>query len=313
MKSIRKIIFVTSLLLLAFIVKAQIQIDDFENGLDNWEFLYTVYPDYYGFEYIPHENQHVDLTTNEYHSLSHSMLLYPTDGYGAVRAIYTEEQYEYGKYTGWFFLSPNSGYSTDAHFYFQHQQHNKFYIVKLYPDDSDVAGIKLNVNLNGEVTVIADHQPNETGIVFNQWYKIIVERYSTGQIKIKIYDPQSDTENLLIDVYDETIHKQGYVGVGCFSNSVYWDDIGFDSFTNINLPQKDKKLGILTNPINESLVLKNNGCNKFDYKIYNMQGQLLKQKTNCSSKVINVSDLLKGLYIIKIYCNSQSYHFKFVK
>jgi hypothetical protein len=294
----------------ALTTKSQVLIDDFENGLDDWHFYYTVYPDYYGFEEISSNNIHSEVSTNNYHSENNSLFLYPNYFQGAVRSIKKDEKFHMGTYTAWFYINPNSYNSTDGHFYFQYQDDSTFYLVKLYPQYSDNPGVSLTVSDNGDVTMIEKNETNQSGVIFSEWVKLIVERHDDFRVVVKIFNPQTNTEYELLDLYDETIVKEGYVGVGSYSNSVYWDDIGYENpMVNIEQPQIEAyQPSVYPNPANNMITIENAGRN-FNYTIYDMQGRKILMGNNTETNVISLQSVGIGLYIIEItngnYCHKQ--------
>lgn len=314
MKTIHCFVFSALLLFCVMPGYTQNNIEDFENGMSDWSFYYTIYPDYFGFDSIPFSNAYTEVSSEQYHSFNNSLLLYPTDFYGAVRAINQSMQFDVGTYTAWFYTAPNSYNSTDAHFYFQYQNDGRFYMIKIFPDYSDNPGISLLVSDNGNVSQIQKINSNQTGVSFSQWIQLIVERYGDNRIIVKIWNPQTNTENTLIDVYDSTIVKEGAVGVGCFSNSVYWDDIGFDMTVNMESPENIGNDSFLLSQNTEMSELKIDvKSENFDYKIFNLQGRCILQGQLSTSEGIDLSGLNPGMYLVTVSEDGRMHSGKFIR
>ncbi len=285
-------------------------IDNFENGISEWKHYYTVYPDYYGYEL--HDGNSILSLDNNYSFNNFSLRLAPeTDLYGAVKSINTQHYLDYGTYTAWFYMEPNtpSLMSTDAMFYFQYKDASTFYFVTFYPADSDNPGIILRKMINNNVQVICNSQAIT---YFNHWYKLIVERDANGRITISIYNPETNDTTIAIDCYDNDIVKAGNVGVGCFSSSVYWDDIGFDNnIYSYSETEKNNSLKLYPNPVSDILCyeLKENET-PLNVQIISIDGKIVKNIAP-NKRSVNVSDLSKGLYILKIETAVSSYLNKF--
>ncbi|WP_147676031.1 T9SS type A sorting domain-containing protein [Algibacter pacificus] len=69
---------------------------------------------------------------------------------------------------------------------------------------------------------------------------------------------------------------------------------------------------IYPNPVNHILNIKTPN-QKYNYSIYNIQGQVVLKNMNQTSKTINVSKLPSGIYLLKLYSNNYSQNFKIIK
>ncbi len=285
-------------------------VDDFENGLSGWEYYYTVYPDYQGYELNDGDNI---IGLDEFNCFDdYSFRLDPVNEMsGAIRCINTNDKYDYGIYTAWLYMEPNNSQqmSTDALFYFQYKDENTFYFVTIYPADSDNPGIKLRKKTHGNVEVLASAQPLT---YFNHWYELIIERYSTGQIIISVYNPETEETIVAIDYFDHDIQKEGYVGVGCFSNAVLWDDIGYDNMENVtNLRNKASCFfNVFPNPASDVLCFVPEIDGVDELCIMSIDGKILKHLKSDNNE-INISDMSEGIYLLRVRTRNKVFLAKF--
>lgn len=293
----------------AFSLNSQIVVDDFETGLDGWEIYYSVWPDVLTW-FEADEGEEAYLSNEIMNSGDYSLLIAPSANSRQVKALYTDQAYDYGFYSGWFYMAPNSNWSTDAYFYFQYRGLDEHYWVTIYPAESDNPGVRLRKRLNGEVTVIGECAPLTS---FNKWYRVTIERAHTGQITIRIYDPETDTETVAIDVNDNDIFKEGYVGVGGFYNSSYWDDIGYESFVGTK-PETTNALTVYPNPARNELYINHaSSIDGAEYMIVDVMGKTVMMGNFTMEKPICVERLGSGLYFVQIKSDIKTACFRFKK
>jgi len=84
---------------------------------------------------------------------------------------------------------------------------------------------------------------------------------------------------------------------------------------NIETPKEVQlDLDIYPNPVGNNININASNINSFDYTIYSLTGRMIKQgHSGSSSMKINVSDISKGIYIIRVVNNDASYIYKFIK
>lgn len=289
----------------------QVSIDNFENGLEQWTYMYTIYPDYTGWE--PHSGDGIkeldsvvvyegdySLRCADYNQLN-----------GAIMCVNTQYSIDYGIYTAWLYMAPNTviNMSTDAHFYFQFKDINNFYLVTVYPADSDNPGIRLRKTVGGVSSLIEQSAPLT---YFNHWYQLRINRTFEGYIIVSIYNPETDTETIAINTYDNDITKQGHIAVGSYSHTVYWDDIGFSGIVNETNNYNNNPTPIYPIPCKDYLCISETIL-PIAYEITGSSGQVL-CKGNVTDNKINVSKLLPGVYFIRITEKDNSVSmYKFVK
>ena len=89
------------------------------------------------------------------------------------------------------------------------------------------------------------------------------------------------------------------------------------TFTYDNLSNNlfdDASVSVYPNPTVNTLTFKSSINNIGSFKIFNTSGQLLiNSKGNLSNKSIDVSNLSKGSYILKVTSNDNSHTYKFIK
>jgi len=79
-------------------------------------------------------------------------------------------------------------------------------------------------------------------------------------------------------------------------------------------PDKEISTRMFPNPAVNVLNVSVKDINAFEYKVYSLNGTLVKDGfANSSSAVINVSDLNRGIYMIQIIGEGKSFTSKFVK
>jgi len=77
----------------------------------------------------------------------------------------------------------------------------------------------------------------------------------------------------------------------------------------------DREFNIYPNPADEKLFIESNSQSQnLDLAIYNMTGQLVKKGLfrNTGTIELNVSDLTKGIYILKINTDTDSYNTRII-
>lgn len=72
-------------------------------------------------------------------------------------------------------------------------------------------------------------------------------------------------------------------------------------------------LRISPNPSENFININNAEINEFDFKIYDLLGNIVISKQNNIESIIDISDLSNGLFIIEISCNKLFYRGKFIK
>ena len=97
---------------------------------------------------------------------------------------------------------------------------------------------------------------------------------------------------------------------------VYYDYMEFDVRGTTGIEEElDREFNIYPNPADEKLFIESNSQSQnLDLAIYNMTGQLVKKGLfrNTGTIELNVSDLTKGIYILKINTDTDSYNTRII-
>lgn len=92
---------------------------------------------------------------------------------------------------------------------------------------------------------------------------------------------------------------------------VYFDDISVTK-TNLSNSQFVKSETILKNFSNNNIELLVSP-NPFSYKIYSIDGKIIKECNNVFNELISISDLSSGLYVLNVQSNEKTLKLKFIK
>jgi len=99
--------------------------------------------------------------------------------------------------------------------------------------------------------------------------------------------------------YDKVYKKRYY----------YKTSIGVEASEELQLD-----IEVYPNPVGDNINLRASNINSFDYSIYSLTGRIIKQgHSGSSTERINVSDMSKGIYIIRVINDDASYVYKFIK
>ncbi|MEA3445251.1 MAG: hypothetical protein U9R19_11065, partial [Bacteroidota bacterium] len=199
--------------------------DDFENvTLSNWNVL----------------TGSANLSQDHALSDSTSIKMDLTGDYPAISSI--ANNYSFGKYSAWFWVT---GPYSAAFFRFPYIDINNYYQLGMMPVQTDNPKLSFYKMENGIQTQFLSVPP-----VFdiNSWFKMTLEWYDNGDIKVYIND------SIQIQLNDTTFLTPGPIVFTGYDHSTYIDDFCY----LIDFPQQistinTNKFNIFPNPTNEYL------------------------------------------------------------
>ena len=291
-----KYLFLSLLLIIPYLLISQTLIDDFENGLNDWEFWYlgsNEQPIVWQSEFSD-SDAIVALCYTDYHDGNASLLLSPF-GFGYITAI-KDVSCHYGTYWLYFKITPNEPISSDAFFSFMVEDLFNHYSIHMCPNNSDNPQLSISKRVDNEITFL--EQNFNINFNYNAWYKLVVGIDANGVINAQILN----LEGQIIDevaAIDTEIELKGKIGVKCFSNTSYFDDINYTSYTGIQFHEKfNNTISLFPNPASDIIYLSNcpSDC---EYTIADINGRIIKQG-NLKENSINVQSIDNGIYFISI-------------
>jgi hypothetical protein len=284
-------------LILSTIGYSQIYVDNFEgDNLDNWKFYYRIFQSQDEWQLI-NDLGMVTIDNDTVFSGNGSLYLAPSNINTFIKGIEKTNKYDFGLYYWYVFITRNNSTneSTDAHFYFKYYDETLYYKVTIYPNYSDNPGISLRKCVSGIETELIKVNTN---VNFDKWYKLEVFHDDGGRIIVKTIDTETLNELTSIDVIDNDVRKDGYVGVGCFSPYVHFDDIGFDNnATNVET-QLSKCIKLFPNPVKDIVYVSNCKADSY-YSIADVNGRIIKTG-NLLENSANIQSLDYGIYFITV-------------
>ncbi|MCF8370794.1 MAG: hypothetical protein K9H64_04170 [Bacteroidales bacterium] len=147
---------------------------------------------------------------------NNSVKMFATGAYPTM--ISNIDTFGFGSYSAWFWLT---GPNTDVYFRFHYQNSNNFYQLGMLPQNTDNPKLKLTKKVNGSTITLAQTPP-VFGI--NQWFKMTVDRYANGDIKIYI------NSSLQISVNDSTFMTPTQIVFSDWDPTTYMDDFCYKQF-----------------------------------------------------------------------------------
>ncbi len=96
-------------------------------------------------------------------------------------------------------------------------------------------------------------------------------------------------------------------------NIIYFDNVYGEASTSTNTIEiENAKLNIIPNPASNSISIKSKGTFS-SYEIYSITGELVDFRKSMEDTTINIVNLPKGIYFLKVYCAGKIAIEKFIK
>jgi hypothetical protein len=288
------------LLLMIFIpilTNSQTLIEDFENGLDDWEFWYlgSNEPPIVWLSDFDGENVDLGLSYMEYYDGSASLYLAPY-GFGYITAL-KDINCHYGTYWLYFKVLPNEPLmSSVAFFCFMAEDAYNHYSIHMYPQHSDWPQLSISKKINNEITFLV--QDFDVHFYHNVWYKLVVVIDENGVISAQIINLEGQIIKEVAAI-DTEIEVKGKIGVKCFSNTSYFDNINYSSFTDKEIiNNQNNKISLFPNPAKDIIYLSNCFSDSY-YSITDVNGRIIKTG-NLLENSVNIQSLDNGIYFITV-------------
>ena len=181
--------------------------------------------------------------------------------------------------------------------------------------DQDINGSKaITIKFGSQGSLTSASVPDGIGSLTLSTKRI----FSGGNGTLDVYVNNQLVGNVPYTNEEETttlnnINVEGNVEIsihqGNGSDRVAIDDLSWTCYTVMNTPNTTtNSLSIYPNPVkNENLYLELSQPEKFSYKMYDINGRLVKQKKQVLQNRINTANLTNGLYFLHLEQNGNTY------
>jgi hypothetical protein len=166
---------------------------------------------------------------------------------------------------------------------------------------------KIVSNYDEAEQIIGDYE--KTNYTFNG-QNLTEEEVFTGSGSNWTEKEKFEYNYLLNKVLSETYFKYN----GSSYDKLYKKHYYYYNTIDIETVVKQLDLEIYPNPVNNNININVANINSFDYSIYNITGKIIKQGHSGNSSIkIDVSDMNRGVYILRIMNEEKSSIYKFIK
>lgn len=161
------------------------------------------------------------VSTQQVHTGNYALKMSLSASYPSIISI--PNNFSFGRYTAWFWVT---GPYSAAFLRFHYQDSNNFYQVGMMPQNTDNPNLTVAKWVNGTHTMMQAIPP-----VFdiNTWFKMTVERFDNGDIKVYI------NNNLQIALNDPTFMLPSQIIFLGYDFTTYMDDFCYERFTDSSL------------------------------------------------------------------------------
>lgn len=276
------------------------------------DFCYQVSPEepllcdlYQNFENPPLADWSVLAGTADYSqdqalSGNYSLKLDLTGDYPAI--ISNQTDFSFGRYSAWFWVT---GFYSAAFFKFNYIDNNNHYQLGMMPLHTDNPKLTLYKKENGNFTQLVNLT---SACDIKSWFKMTVERFDNGDIKIYINDILYSVVN------DTTFMSPSPIVFTGYDHTTYVDDFCYLKYYPVEINSlSSNEFNVNPNPVSDHLFLSHGDVLITDVKIIDMMGKTVTKHVNQSR--VDVADLNQGIYILWFNDpdTDTSYQRKFVK
>ncbi|MCF8370797.1 MAG: T9SS type A sorting domain-containing protein [Bacteroidales bacterium] len=238
------------------------------------------------------------ISTEQAHGGIYSLKIFKSGGYAQVNSA--DNEFCFGTYSGWFYLT---GYYSDVYFRFHHDDNDNFYQLSMIPMATDNPTLKLLKTVNGTSTILASVAP-----IFglNEWFKMTLERYVNGDIKVYI-------NNIFqFEVNDVQFMTPAMFSFWSYDLYSYFDDFCYDtSYMGKEELEVSNEIAVYPNPVLSDLYITRR-MQATDFNIFDLSGKIV--YSGPLTDKIDVSFLNSGYYHIVFHAdNKEVFRQRFLK